>query len=205
MNTLRLYEPRQWVRVWIALAASAVLHCAAIAVAELKREPLSEQIGCILADAPIEGEIADNPEISVPDLIQTPAPSVPPDDSFPDAAPNQPPSPPVRRPGPRLQRIAPVGKAAGTQTRSAKLLALSAPRPVYPYEARRAKVTGQGVVVMTVNAESGQVIAAAMAKSTGSTVLDQATLDAFRRWRFPSGTATRISCPIVYTLTGAAF
>ena len=38
---------------------------------------------------------------------------------------------------------------------SAKAVAVSAPRPEYPYEARRSKITGSGVCVMTVDIGSG--------------------------------------------------
>jgi TonB family protein len=80
------------------------------------------------------------------------------------------------------------------------------PRPEYPYEARRKKITGSGVVVMTINLASGAVIDAKMDKSTGSPILDGAAVSAFRRWRFkPGSTASTIRMPIKYTLSGAQY
>jgi TonB family protein len=84
-------------------------------------------------------------------------------------------------------------------------MALSGPRPVYPYEARRQKITGSGVAMMTVDPISGNVIDVVMQESTGSPVLDNAAVSAFRRWRFKAGTPPRIKAPITYTLTGATY
>jgi TonB family protein len=86
---------------------------------------------------------------------------------------------------------------------AAKVLALSAPRPDYPYEARRAKITGEGVAVLTVDRSSGSVISVAMERSTGNAALDQAAIRGFSRWRFRPGTPATVRCPITYTLTGA--
>jgi protein TonB len=88
---------------------------------------------------------------------------------------------------------------------SAKIAALSAPRPEYPYEARRQKITGSGIVAMTVDPATGRVTDVTMWQSTGSPYLDNAALTGFRRWRFQPGTAFRIKSPITYTLTGAAY
>jgi periplasmic protein TonB len=71
---------------------------------------------------------------------------------------------------------------------SAKVLALSAPRPEYPYEARRQKITGDGIVVLTVDPVTGNVIDVSMWKSTGNLYLDNAAITGFRRWRFKPGT-----------------
>ena len=37
MNAALLYRPQQRSRIWFALGASALIHCAAIAIAEIKR------------------------------------------------------------------------------------------------------------------------------------------------------------------------
>ncbi|CAN5809432.1 hypothetical protein BH20VER1_BH20VER1_02170 [soil metagenome] len=88
---------------------------------------------------------------------------------------------------------------------SAKVLALSAPRPEYPYEARRQRAIGSGVVLLTVDYGSGRVTHAQMLRSTGHASLDQAALIGFRRWRFAPGTAARVQVPITYTLSGASY
>ena len=83
---------------------------------------------------------------------------------------------------------------------SAEEVAISAPRPEYPYDARRHKITGSGVVVFIVDPKSGSVTNAVMAQSTGSPILDNAALRAFRRWRFKPGTATRLKSPITFSM-----
>jgi len=88
---------------------------------------------------------------------------------------------------------------------SAKAVAVSAPRPEYPYEARRSKVTGSGVCVMTVDPGSGAVTSATMAQSTGSPILDNAATSAFRRWRFKPGTVSKVRTPITFTMSGAQY
>ena len=88
---------------------------------------------------------------------------------------------------------------------SLKALALSAPRPEYPYEARRQRTTGSGIAALTIDPVSGNVTDVRMTQSTGSATLDNATINALRRWRFKSGAMTRVQVPITYTLTGASF
>jgi protein TonB len=87
----------------------------------------------------------------------------------------------------------------------AKVLALSAPRPEYPYEARRQKITGDGIAVLTIDASSGDVIHVSMSKSTGNPILDNAALAGLSRWRFKPGTVSSVTCPISFTLTGVAY
>lgn len=79
---------------------------------------------------------------------------------------------------------------------------LSAPRPEYPYEARKAKITGTGIVVLEVDPLTGKVTSAHMAPSTGSIILDNAALWAFRRWRFKPGAVKMAKMPITFTMTG---
>jgi len=81
---------------------------------------------------------------------------------------------------------------------AAKSLAISAPLPDYPYEARRAHVTGSGVCVMTVDTASGNVTSATMTESTGNALLDKITTDTFEKWRFKPGTVSQIRVPISY-------
>jgi TonB family protein len=89
--------------------------------------------------------------------------------------------------------------------RSVKAMVAYAPRPVYPYEARRQRVTGSGVALLTVDPTVGTVTDVLMAQSCGNAILDNATLNAFRRWRFKPGTAARVQVPITYTLMGASY
>ena len=87
----------------------------------------------------------------------------------------------------------------GTRSMSAaKEMAISAPLPEYPYQARRANITGSGVCVMIVDTASGNVTSAVMAESTGNAILDKVTTDAFRKWRFKPGAVSQIRVPISY-------
>jgi TonB family protein len=67
------------------------------------------------------------------------------------------------------------------------------------------RLTGTGTALMMVDVRTGTVTAVSMTRSTGSAVLDNATLSALRRWRFAAGTVSRVECPITYTLAGASF
>ncbi len=84
----------------------------------------------------------------------------------------------------------------------AKALALYAPRPEYPVEARSRHMTGHGIALLQINQKTGEVIAAQMEKSTGHAMLDHAALAAFSRWRFKPGTVKQVRIPIRYTMSG---
>jgi len=92
----------------------------------------------------------------------------------------------------------PVEKKPRVKKRVAQAMALSAPLPEYPYQAKRANITGSGVCVMTVDTASGKVTDAMMAQSTGDGILDKVTINTFRRWRFKPGTVSQIRVPVDY-------
>ena len=81
---------------------------------------------------------------------------------------------------------------------AAKAIAVRAPLPEYPYEAKRAHITGSGVCVMIVDTASGNVTSAMMAESTGDGILDKVTTNTFQRWRFKPGTVSQVRVPISY-------
>ena len=98
-----------------------------------------------------------------------------------------------------------IGQSSGSLSISqARVMALSAPRPEYPYEARRQKVTGTGVVAMTID-PAGNVTSAVMERSTGNLILDNAAVAAFRKWHFKPGTVTKVKSPITFTMSGALY
>ena len=70
--------------------------------------------------------------------------------------------------------------------------------PEYPFEARRSKIIGSGVVVADVGFKTGIVTSVRMEKSTGSRILDRAALDAFRQWKFKPGTVRRFRTPVKF-------
>jgi protein TonB len=204
MNAL-IYQPTKKWRFAAALLAAAMIHLAAIAFANAHRaEPQTAS-----------GFSNEPPEISVepPDPTPDPQPS-------PDPLPTPPAieelydventttSPPVRtqtRKATPLVRPPIVPTSRSLTLSSAKVLALNAPRPEYPYEARRQKITGSGRAVMSVDPGSGSVIDVRMSTSTGSAFLDNAAIAGFQRWRFKPGSVSTVTCPVTFTLSGASY
>ncbi|PYL05710.1 MAG: hypothetical protein DME34_10665 [Verrucomicrobia bacterium] len=88
---------------------------------------------------------------------------------------------------------------------NSKSFAVYAARPRYPYEARAKGMAGSGVVLMKVDSRTGYVTSAQMLKSTGYKLLDEAALEAFRRWRFKPGTVSVVKSPITFTMRGVRF
>jgi TonB family protein len=207
-----LYQPRQSWRVGIALGTAALIHFAAVAIASIYQNTQMEEV------------LPGQDEFPIVDIIDPSSPteeSTPPPDDV--TAPSPVPHPaeePIfkeERPTPapvRLQtdkHATPIvkvrnGVASGSLSlSSARVVALSAPRPEYPYEARRQKITGNGIVIMTVDSVSGSVTDVVMKASTGSSVLDNAAVTGFRRWRFKPGTVSRVKSPITFTMIGAQY
>src|SRR6266404_7883026 len=83
-----------------------------------------------------------------------------------------------------------------------KALAVYAPRPAYPYEARDKHLTGTGVVLLNIDPATGAVTSAEMQKSTGHKILDDSALGAFRQWRFKPGSVRKVQIPINFTMQG---
>lgn len=80
----------------------------------------------------------------------------------------------------------------------AQSMAITAPLPDYPYEAKRRNLTGSGTCVVTVDTATGTVTNATMFQSTGSPLLDKLTIQTFRSWRFKPGTVSQVRVPISY-------
>ncbi len=207
-----LYKaPPRW-QVFAALGGAVAIHLGAAVIAGIHSEPPIADLEAI-PEAVIEASIEQAPP--------EPEPTPPPEEPEPVEAPPEPqeppefqeekPTPPPRTDKPKpvapIARPAPQGlpKAGPMSMSSAKAVAVSAPRPEYPYEARRSKLTGSGVCLMTVDTASGAVTSAEMATSTGSPILDNSATSAFRRWRFKPGTVSKVRTPITFTLTGAQF
>ena len=81
----------------------------------------------------------------------------------------------------------------------AKAVAIRIVRPRYPTDERGRHPTGRGIVLMEIDRDTGWVTSAKMEKSTGSKLLDDAAVEAFRQWRFKPGTVRRLRCPITFT------
>ena len=96
-----------------------------------------------------------------------------------------------------------VATGQATVSGEAKALAVYAPRPAYPYEAREKHLTGSGIVLLNVDSSTGTVVSAQMLKSTGYKVLDDSALEAFRQWRFKPGTVRKVRIPTNFVMRGS--
>ena len=112
---------------------------------------------------------------------------------------------PPRVRGHQKEGSAPFGTGTTVSFRSAKAMLTYAPRPIYPYEARRQRITGSGVALLTVDQGLGTVTDVLIAQSCGNSLLDNSTLDALRRWRFKRGSVVRVRVPITYTLLAVSY
>jgi len=200
MNTA-LYRPsRRW-PVWAAFACATGIHIAAIVVAQGKSDKSAAQD---FKPAGVDIEVVNkDPEETPPEDVSMPPPPerIPPDlEAFPEE--NRTPLPVRPR---KKTRVASFVRGTATPLGGVRALVRYAPRPVYPYEARRQRITGSGLALLTVASADGKVVDVRMAQSCGSVILDNATLDAFRRWHFKPGTVERVQVPITYTLTGASY
>ncbi|PYJ05222.1 MAG: hypothetical protein DME95_04950 [Verrucomicrobia bacterium] len=200
MNTA-LYRPsRRW-PVWAAFACATGIHIAAIVVAQGKSDKSAAQD---FKPAGVDIEVVNkDPEETPPEDVSMPPPPerIPPDlEAFPEE--NRTPLPVRPR---KKTRVASFVRGTATPLGGVRALVRYAPRPVYPYEARRQRITGSGLALLTVASADGNVVDVRMAQSCGSVILDNATLDAFRRWHFKPGTVERVQVPITYTLTGASY
>jgi protein TonB len=165
---------------------------------------IPEAVSAIIETEPAPPEATPPPE--EPDIPPPP----PPPEAQPEFHEEQPTPPPQPHPKSSRPPQQPIRRQAGpsgpVSMSSARAQAVFSPRPQYPYEARRAKQTGSGVCVLSIDPGSGNVTDAEMSQSTGSPILDSATVSAFKRWRFRPGTPySKVRVPITYTLTGAQY
>ena len=205
MNKALIYRARSRGLVWVAFACAVALHVTAIVLAENKSKAVSTGLGPFVPD--VIG-IDDNPAPSPQE--QEVAPEAPPvvtdEDAFPDEEPTRPPIRPRKKmPTTPVVRSIGAGTTRAMQPGSVKALTVFAPRPNYPYEARRSGITGSGVAQVTVNSAAGNVIDARMAQTTGNAILDKETVETLRRWRFKPGVASNVDVPITYMLTGVSY
>ena len=205
MNTALIYRPNNRGLIWVAFAFALTVHLAAIALAENKPKPVLLSFRAEPDDA-VLGTIDPLPQPPEQDIVSSPGQIPAEDQEFTEE------NAMARRIRPRKKMpIAPVarsigvGRSAVMRSGSVKAVTLYAPRPSYPYEARRGGITGSGIAQLTVNSAAGNVIDAQMLQSTGSPILDNATVSAFRRWRFKPGVASNVDVRITYTLTGVSY
>ena len=116
--------------------------------------------------------------------------------------------PPPPRP---KQQVVPIKaqQVAGTlgtmSISSARALAVFAPRPEYPREARSHRIAGSGVCVVSVDRGSGHVTEASIAQSTGNQTLDNSAVSTFRTWIFKPRKVSTVSISFGFTTRGAPY
>ena len=79
-----------------------------------------------------------------------------------------------------------------------------APRPVYPFDARRRNLQGSGMFIIRVR-PNGTVARVEIEDSTGAPLLDQVAVAAFSKWRFKPGKVTAVRVPMHFTMRGAPY
>jgi TonB family protein len=80
----------------------------------------------------------------------------------------------------------------------APVKAIYTPQPVYQADWAKRGLTGKGVVLVTVDKNTGKVTGAQMLESTGSKLLDGSALEAYSRWRFAPGTVSQVKMPVEF-------
>jgi protein TonB len=204
-----LYVPPSKNLVWGALGCTVLIYTGAI-VAAIKREAPPPNLADI-PTASVEASLDQPEDQPTPPPEDIPIPEPPPmPQEIPEFHEENTPPPHVQRPAKVAPIKAPqagISKPAGTMSISgARAVAISAPRPEYPYEARSRHITGSGVCVVSVDVASGAVTDASMAQSIGNSILDNSAVSAFKRWRFqPGKCAPKVKIPITFTMTGASY
>jgi protein TonB len=201
MNPAFVYRQRGRSIFWIAFMSALAIHLGAVALAKTKSPSIKLQDVSPLPDV----EVVDTAEPEAA-LLEESAPPPPLEQIHPDQDRFQEENltpPPIR--AHRKARLPSLIGGITASLRSVKAKVAYAPRPVYPYEARRQRVTGSGIALLTIDQSSGTVTDVWMAQSCGNVILDNSTLDALRRWRFKPGGVTQVEVPITYTLMGVSY
>ena len=89
-------------------------------------------------------------------------------------------------------------QSASPSVQQAPPKAIYTPKPVYRPEWAKRGLSGKGVVLLTVDKETGRVTGARMPTSTGNKLLDGAALEAYSQWRFQPGTVSQVKIPIEF-------
>ena len=205
----QFYRPSPRWQVWACLAGALALEFAAIGVASLHGPEVVADAPVVAAPDAVTAIITEIPPEPTPPPDEEPPPPPPPPPDVPTEFTIEEPTPPPRpkdAPTPKPRAKVTSSRPAGIPTgpvsyNSAKANMISAPHPVYPYEARRAHATGSGRFMVIFDA-SGSVSDVQTLQSTGNAILDQTTVNTFRRWRARPG-VTKVSVPITYTMQGA--
>ena len=182
MNSALLYRPSGRSIFWVALMSAVAIHLCAVALARTKSTKPENftPLGAVdIVDASEPEPASPEQSVSPPPLEQI----QPDQDVFREENSTPPPVHAHRRTRPpSFVRGMPT-----TSSHSVKAMVAYAPRPVYPYEARRQRVTGSGVALLTIDQTCGTVTDVRMTQSCGAIILDNSTRDALRKWRSGRG------------------
>ena len=201
-----LYRPAsQWTTATGFLCALLIL-AAAICFGQTKVYLAS--LGGVPDDPGVDVELFDtepqSTEVPEDQTTEVP-PSTPPADAFVEEKVERHNTPVAKRPRPLTRPVLATANRSHGSGSEGESAALFAPRPDYPYEARRQNATGSGLASLTINPASGVVTSARMKRTTGRAILDASALKAFAQWRFRPGAGPIIDIPITFTLTGASY
>lgn len=151
-----------------------------------------------------EYEVEEEPPPPLPDPLPEPASEPIPEPTPPPRAPMQKKSPPA--PAPPKTRPPNPQATARPQIVEARPDTRYTPAPRYPESARREGKEGRVLVRAQVDTQ-GRVRGVSLARSSGVSALDQAALDAVRRWKFRprqvngSSTEAIVEVPVYFSLT----
>jgi protein TonB len=171
-------------------------------VAPVPEQPLASEEGPAQI-APGQKKLEPNPSTASMPPSQKPAPTIEQASSAEEpevvAAPAEKKHRSRKRPRPAVQpEAATISAPVPVSLSVAQSMAITAPLPDYPYEAKRRNLTGSGTCVVTVDTATGTVTNATMFQSTGSPLLDKLTIQTFKSWRFKPGTVSQVRVPISY-------
>ena len=203
--------PKAWVAIMLAL--SLLIHVSFLGIAAIWRTrnlppAKDDEPPELIADFDAPEEDPNNTPEPTPEETPEPTPEEMPDttpemaDKIEEATPTPPPRPPA--PKPKLTPVPPgtkrgpvpqAGVVAGTGKPGGGNW--STPKPQYPYQARKLRLTGSGGVRVTTDA-TGRVISAEMSPSIHP-ILDQVALSYARSsWKGPANTTKVV--PITFVL-----
>ncbi len=203
MNTHALmYEPSSQSTTWAGLLCATAIFALLVALGKTRIEAPATFVGGteeainvdIFEPVTDPAVVPDEPEVVPPTKTE---------DLFPEERIQT--RKPVSKPTRAIARQVLQTTNRGTGLRSSGAsTAIYAPRPEYPYEARRQGAIGTGVASLTIDQATGLVTNARMLRTTGKSVLDSSAIKAFSRWRFRPGTARLVQVPVTFTLTGVS-
>jgi TonB family protein len=83
-------------------------------------------------------------------------------------------------------------------------LLVDRPRPEYPAEARKQRLTGGGLFDIEFVPETGRVRRIHVVQSTGHRLLDQSVITAVRQWRVKPQSIRSVRLPVTFLGSGAS-